>query len=103
VLATGIAGPNGQPLPQNPGGGNTFNGVPIASLPHACQVLISQASRQAMIAGDRCLDAAGYRVYDTYQPANRYWAFQGIETGLFVALAAGLLAITYVVVRRRDA
>jgi hypothetical protein len=23
----------------------------------------------------------------TYQPANRYWAFQWAETGLFVALA----------------
>lgn len=103
VLATGIAGPNGRPLPQNPGGGNTFNGVPVASLPHACQAVITQVSRQATIAGDRCLDAAGYRLYDTYQPANRYWAFQGIETGVFVALAAVLLAVTYTVVRRRDA
>jgi len=101
-LASGITGPNGQPLPQS-SSVNSFNGVPLASLPHACQVLIGQASRQAMVAGDRCLDAAGYRVYDTYQPANRYWAFQGIETGVFVALAAVLLAITYAVVRRRDA
>lgn len=103
VLATGITGPDGKPLAQNLGAGNAFNGVPVASLPHACQALIGQASRQAMIAGDRCLSAAGYRVYDTYQPANRYWPFQGIETGIYVVLAAALLAVTFVIVRRRDA
>lgn len=32
-----------------------------------------------------------------YQPANRYWLFQGIESGIFVALAALLL---YVAIRR---
>ena len=50
-----------------------------------------------------CLQSAGFRHFDTYQPANRYWAFQGIETGLFVLLGAALLAVTYVIVRRRDA
>ena len=50
-----------------------------------------------------CLQSAGFRHFDTYQPANRYWAFQGIETGLFVLLGAALLAVTYVVIRRRDA
>ena len=31
----------------------------------------------------------------TYQPANRFWAFQGIETGVFLVLAAGLVALAY--------
>ena len=39
----------------------------------------------------------------TYQPASRYWAFQGIETGIFVVLAAALLAVALAVVSRRDA
>jgi hypothetical protein len=39
----------------------------------------------------------------TYQPASRFWAFQGIETGIFVVLAAVLLAVTFWVLRRRDA
>jgi hypothetical protein len=38
-----------------------------------------------------------------YQPASRYWAFQGIETGIVVFLAAVLLAVTAIVVLRRDA
>ena len=29
-----------------------------------------------------CMAAHGYRAYLTYQPANRFWAFQGIETGI---------------------
>jgi hypothetical protein len=32
-----------------------------------------------------------------YQPADRFWAFQGIETGIFVALAVLLL---YLAIRR---
>jgi hypothetical protein len=39
----------------------------------------------------------------TYQPASRFWAFQGIETGIFVMLAAILLAVTFWVLKRRDA
>jgi hypothetical protein len=36
-----------------------------------------------------------------YQPAGRFWTFQGIESGIFVALSAALLAgATYWVSRR---
>jgi hypothetical protein len=38
----------------------------------------------------------------TYQPAGRYWASQGIETGIFVLLAAVLVAVTAIAVFRRD-
>ena len=50
-----------------------------------------------------CLAAHGYRGYLTYQPASRFWAFQGIETGIFVVLAAVLLGVTFWVLKRRDA
>ena len=50
-----------------------------------------------------CLTAHGYRGYVTYQPASRFWAFQGIETGIFLMLAAVLLAVTFWVLKRRDA
>ena len=49
------------------------------------------------------MTAHGYREYLTYQPASRFWAFQGIETGIFVVLAAILLAVTFWVLKRRDA
>jgi hypothetical protein len=49
------------------------------------------------------MQSAGYRQYVTYQPASHYWVFQGIEVGIFVALAATLLAVTFTLVARRDA
>jgi hypothetical protein len=51
-----------------------------------------------------CQDALGrlgLRQYVTYQPAGRYWAFQGYETGIFVVLALGLAAGCVWRVRRR--
>ena len=41
--------------------------------------------------------------FATYQPASCYWPFRGIETGIYVLLAAALIAVTFVIVRRRDA
>jgi hypothetical protein len=37
------------------------------------------------------------------QPASRYWPFQGIETGIYLLLAAALIAVTFAILRRRDA
>jgi hypothetical protein len=37
------------------------------------------------------------------RPPTRLRAFQGIETGVFVLLAAVLIAVTAIVVLRRDA
>ena len=77
-----------------------LDGVPLASMPRACQELAFQGPRKFI----PCLTAHGYRgVFLSYQPASRYWAFQGIETGIFVLLAAALIAVTAIVVLRRDA
>jgi hypothetical protein len=45
----------------------------------------------------------GYRTFATYQPGYRFWPFQFIETGIFAALAAALIAVAFFVTRRRDA
>ncbi len=50
-----------------------------------------------------CLVAHGYHWVDTYQPASRFWAFQGIESALFLVLAATCLAAAYLLAVRRDA
>ena len=50
-----------------------------------------------------CLTSHGYSQYITYQPAARYWPFQFIEAGIFVALAAVLIAVAFAVINRRDA
>lgn len=41
--------------------------------------------------------AEGAYNWTLYQPADRFWLFQGIETGIFIGLAAVLL---YLAVRR---
>ncbi|MEV6816109.1 transporter [Micromonospora sp. NPDC051296] len=52
--------------------------------------------------GGPCGEEFGAGAYNwlLYQPADRYWLFQGIETGIFVALAAILLYLTIRRVRR---
>jgi hypothetical protein len=45
--------------------------------------------------GDLCtLAGPGAYNWELYQPADRFWVFQGIESGIFVLLAAGLVYLT---------
>jgi hypothetical protein len=94
-ISQGWAGANGQPPVAGPGNYG-FNGEPV---PAVCEKFMLSASPNPL----PCLAAHGYRGYVTYQPASRFWAFQGIETGIFVVLAAILLAVTFSVLKRRDA
>lgn len=50
-----------------------------------------------------CLNGLGYHRLVTYQPDSRYWTFQAIEAGLFLALAALLAVLAYRAVVTRDA
>jgi hypothetical protein len=50
---------------------------------------------------DACIRHAGIHVVATYQPADRYWLFQSFEAGLFIVLAALLVATAVWWVRRR--
>jgi hypothetical protein len=96
-VGQGIIGPNGRP-PTASATSYYFNGVP---LPAVCQHYIANnPNPQAVLP---CLAAHGYQGFVTYQPASRFWAFQGIETGIYVVLAAALLGVTFWVLKRRDA
>ena len=97
-LASGILGPNGQAIDQNTNG-NVVAGIPVNYLPASCNA----PGRGAFTPPPSCTQAlAHFRGFLTYQPADRYWTFQGIETGIFLALAAGLIALTAVLLLRRD-
>ena len=50
-----------------------------------------------------CLTAHGFHQVLTYQPDSRFWAFQGIEAGIFLVLAFALVGFTFWWVRSRDA
>jgi hypothetical protein len=98
-IASGILGPNGEAIDQNTNA-NIINGVPANYLPASC----TQVSRGAFTPPPSCMQAVShFRGFLTYQPADRYWTFQGIETGIFLVLAAALIAVTAVTLLRRDA
>jgi len=99
-LAQGFTGPNGPiSLPNSDTVQVIGNGFPVSAVPAACRVHL--ASQPARVLS--CLAKHGYTQYVTYQPADRYWPFQFIEAGIFVALAAGLIALAFAVINQRDA
>ena len=99
-VSQGVVGANGKPPVASPGANAVgADGVPV---PAACQKFVGETGTN-LHAVLSCMSAHGYRGYVTYQPASRFWAFQGIETGIFAVLAAVLLGVTFWVLKRRDA
>jgi hypothetical protein len=84
-----------------------INGVPLTAVPASCRSALYAApdalTKAHLGQAVSCMQAGGFRGFTTYQPASHYWPFQGIETGIFLALAAALLAVTFVIISRRDA
>jgi hypothetical protein len=103
LISQGVRNAAGQPVSTQIGGAQgpvtVAFGVPVGSLPKACAGLNKNLNPTSS-----CRAAlSGFHTFVTYQPADRFWTFQGIETGIFIALAAILLAITAFVLIRRDA
>jgi hypothetical protein len=87
VLPSIVTGPGGQRY-----GNFTFQDIPAA-----CS---GQAQKPSLAS---CMTAHGFHDLITYQPEARFWAFQGIEAGIFLVLAAALIAVTFRLVLARDA
>ena len=64
---------------------------------------VAPASTAPKLLDSACLARHGIVEYATavYQPASRFWLFQGIEAGIFLALALGLGAFAVVWIRRQ--
>jgi hypothetical protein len=102
-VGQGFLGPHGPlNLPPLPGGDVEVvgNGFPVSAVPAECMTHSGPHPTQNVLS---CLANHGYAQYVTYQPATRYWPFQFIEAGIFVALAAALVAVTFAIINRRDA
>jgi ABC-type transport system involved in multi-copper enzyme maturation permease subunit len=101
-LGQGFRGPNGPiSLPNSNSVQIIGNGFPVSDVPAAC--LTHNTGQDPSATMLSCLSKHGYAQYLTYQPAGRYWPFQFIEAGIFVALAAALIALAFAVINRRDA
>ena len=87
VRALSAIGPNGH---------NYGDAIQFSFMPAACRSIA-----QGRIIP--CMAARGFHAQAIYQPATRFWAFQSIEAGIFVVLAAALIALTWRLVLTRDA
>jgi hypothetical protein len=74
-------------------------GQPVSTVPAAC---VTRRPANGTAGGPppgrglgHCLGSQGIREAVTYQPASRYWAFQWIETGIFLAIALALAGFCF--------
>jgi hypothetical protein len=68
----------------------------LSALPAPCRPYIGTTRGQIL----SCVGNQGWQKQIVYHPANRFWIFQGIESGIFVALAAALVTTAFIVIRR---
>jgi hypothetical protein len=68
------------------------SGRPATTVPQACASLTTTFVP--------CVASHGVLMEVSYQPASRYWAFQWLETALYLLLAAGLGGVCYWRIRR---
>jgi hypothetical protein len=92
VLSTALVGPAGASLA--PG---------IHYAPGHSSGLCSTAELAGPKFFGQCLSRHGFHQLVTYQPDSRFWTFQGVEAGIFVLLAAALVAFAAWRVLTRDA
>lgn len=104
-LSGGIINAAGQVVTSNGGfAGRFYDNIPASSIPAACAKVVNSPAVGGPPNSDpllSCLSRLGFHNFVTYQPGSRYWAFQGIEAGIYAAIAAALLAVS--VIRHRDA
>jgi ABC-type transport system involved in multi-copper enzyme maturation permease subunit len=68
-------------------------GQPVTTIPAVC--LPTSAIKSASPNLGACMASRGIAEAITYQPASRYWPFQWIETGIFIALALALAGVCF--------
>jgi hypothetical protein len=85
ILAKATLGPNGQDL-------GSISYPDTSQVPAPCRASMSPS----------CLASRGFHYLVTYQPASRFWAFQGIEAGIFLVLAGAAVVLACRKVLTRD-
>jgi hypothetical protein len=67
-------------------------GQPVTTIPAACANANPPGEKggTSAITPAQCMQSRGYHEAISYLPTSRYWPLQGIETGIFLALALAL-------------
>ena len=111
----GIPFTDSQPLPRDawqlgqdvvaPGGHTVLTGAQFDQVQHSAAAALraSYSSSDYLTGLNQWLTAHGYTQTFIYQPADRFWAFQGIEGTLCLALALAATAIAWRLALRRPA
>lgn len=89
-----------------PGGHTVLTGAQFDQLQHSAATALraSASSPSDYLAGlNQWLAAHGYTQVFTYQPAGRFWVFQGIEGALCLVLALAATAVAWRLALRRPA
>jgi hypothetical protein len=86
------------------GTGGNFN-INLQDLAGQCPNLTSRAGAPLPPPEDvnQCLRGLGYHTVYRYHPADRFWTFQLIETGLLLGLACVAITVAALALRRRTA
>lgn len=95
LLNAGIL-PTGRSVPV---AGQTWTLRPPAQLSSCIEAVKAQTSASFDAAQARCASLAHVHYVIQFQPANHYWALQGTESAIFLAMALLLLAVTVFAVR----
>ena len=84
------------------GGNSTIN---LGELSGVCPDLAARGGgpMPARETVDQCLTSLGYHTVFEYHPADRFWPFQLIETGLLLGLAGVAITVAALALRRRTA
>ncbi|MGV9303131.1 ABC transporter permease [Nonomuraea sp. NPDC004354] len=94
VLHSGLVDPSGRTISDGDGGA----AIQVSTTSGPC------SPSGAAGRGDRCMveiNRLGYRQQATYQPLDRFWTFQWIETGIYALLTLGLAWLSFWWIRRR--
>jgi hypothetical protein len=70
-------------------------GQPVSTIPAACAGAPAQKGGATAITPAQCMQSRGYQEAITYVPTSRYWPLQGVETGIFLALALVLAGFCF--------
>jgi hypothetical protein len=89
-LSSSIVGPSGTSIGR---------GFTPDNLPAACRS-IPVTGKGGIL---QCVSSHGFHQLISYQPAGRFWTFQGMEAVIFLVLSAGMIALAYWRVLTRDA
>lgn len=68
----------------------------VSAIPAQCRQYIGTTRAQVF----KCLGSQGWQQKIIYQPANRFWTFQGIESAIFLVLAAAVIPAAFIAIRR---